>query len=93
MEFCETPTLESEGKDSIDEHGSFILEIPQEPCSLNASLESAMLCALGTYEDCNLLKVLCCKIFRRLVVDAFFYHKHCKFHGCIVALTLQLKLQ
>src|SRR5688572_18034356 len=27
MEFCEAPTLESEGKDSIDEHGSFILEI------------------------------------------------------------------
>jgi hypothetical protein len=93
MEFCETPTLESEGKDSIDEHGSFILEIPQEPCSLNASLESAMLCAPSTYEDYNHLKVLSCKRFRRLVVDVYVYHKHCKFHGCTMALTLQLKLQ
>jgi hypothetical protein len=32
MEFCEMPTLQSEGKDSIYEHDSFILEIPQEPC-------------------------------------------------------------
>jgi hypothetical protein len=28
-----------------------------------------------------------------LVVDAFVYHKHCKFHGCTVALALQLKFQ
>jgi hypothetical protein len=37
MEFCEVPTLQSKEKDSIDEHWSFILEIPQEPCSFNAS--------------------------------------------------------
>jgi hypothetical protein len=79
MEFCEAPTLESEGKDSIDEHGSFILEIPQEPCSFNASPESGMLCAPSTHEDYNHLKVPSCKIFRRLVVDAFVCHKHWKF--------------
>jgi hypothetical protein len=28
-----------------------------------------------------------------LVVDAYIYHKYCKFYGCTVALTLQLKLQ
>jgi hypothetical protein len=92
MEFCEAPILESEGKDSKDEHGSFILEIPQEQCSFNASPKSGTLCAPSTHEDCNHLKVLSCKIFRRLVVDAFVYHKHCKFHGCTVELTLQLKL-
>jgi hypothetical protein len=93
MEFCGVPTLESEGKGSINEHGSFILEISQEPCSFNASPESGMLCAPSTYKDYNYLMVLSCKKFRRLVVDAFVYRKHCKFRGCTMALTLQLKLQ
>jgi hypothetical protein len=88
MEFCEAPTLEFEGKNTIDEHGSFILELPQEPCSFNAPPETGMLSALSMHEDCNCLKVLSCKVFRRLVVDAFVDHKHCKFCGCVVALTL-----
>jgi len=91
-EFYEAMTLESKGKDSTDEHGSFILEIPQEPCSSNASPESGMLCAPSIDENYNYLKVLSCKMFRRLVVDSYVYHKHCKFRGCTVALILQLKL-
>jgi hypothetical protein len=93
MAFCEAPALESEGKESVDGHGSFILAIPQEPCSFNASPELGMLCAPSTHKNCNHLQVLSCKIFRRLVVDAFVYRKQCKFHGCTVALILQLKLQ
>nr|TKW21462.1 hypothetical protein SEVIR_4G199500v2 [Setaria viridis] len=93
MEFCEVPTLESEGKDSICEHRSFIIEIPQEPCLLDTSIESATLCAPSTHEDYNYLKVHSCKTFGRLVVYAYVYHKHCKFRGCTVVLTLQLKLQ
>uniref|UniRef100_K4AK06 Uncharacterized protein n=1 Tax=Setaria italica TaxID=4555 RepID=K4AK06_SETIT len=57
MEFCEATTLESEGKDSLDKHGSFILEIPQEPCMFNVSLESATLCVSSTRRDYNHLKV------------------------------------
>jgi hypothetical protein len=91
-EFCEAPTLESEGQDSIDEHGSFIRVMPQEPCSFNTSLELGTFCAPSMYEDYNLLKVLSWKIFRRLVLDAFIYHKHCKFCGCTVAITLQLMI-
>ena len=87
MEFDEAPTLESKEKDSLDEHGSFSLEIPQEPCSFNASSESGTLCTPSTHEDYNRLKVLSCKTFRRLVVDAYVYHKYCKFRGCSVALT------
>jgi hypothetical protein len=49
MEIFEVPTLEFIRKDSIDEHGSFILDIPYEPCSHNSSLESAMLSALTTH--------------------------------------------
>jgi len=92
MESDGAPTLESKQKDSLDEHGSFILEIPQEPCLLNASPESAMLCAPSIHEDYNCLKVLSCKTFRRPVVDAYVYRKHSKFHGCSVVLTLQLNL-
>jgi hypothetical protein len=60
MEYYEALTLESKGKDSIDELGSFILEISQEPCSFNASPESGTLCAPSTHQDCNHLKVLSC---------------------------------
>ena len=85
-------TLESKQKGSLDEHGSFILEVPQEPCSLNASPESGMLCAPSIREDYNCLKVLSCKTFRRPVVDAYVYRKHCRFRGCTATLTLQQKL-
>ena len=88
MEFDEAPTLESKVKDSLDKHGSFTPEIPQEPCSFNASPESGMLSASRTHEKSNHSKVFSCKIFRRVVVDAFVYRKHCKFRGCTVAITL-----
>jgi hypothetical protein len=67
MEFCKAPTLKSKEKDSINEHGSFILEIPQESCSFNTSSESAMLCAPSTHNhlEISLVKTL---NFRRLVV-------------------------
>jgi hypothetical protein len=74
--------------DSTNKHGSFILEISQEQCLFNASPELGTLSALSKHEDYNHLKALSCKIFRKLVVDAFVYHKHCKFCGCTVALTL-----
>ena len=92
MEFYEAPTLEYKEKDSLEEHGSFTLEIPQEPCAFNASPESSMLSASSTNKGYNHPKALSCKTFRRLVVDAYVYHKHCKFRGCSVVLTLQLKL-
>ena len=91
MEFDEAPTLESKENNSLDEHGSFILEIPQEPCSFNASPESGTLCAPSTHEDYNRLKVLSRRTYRRLVVDAYVYRKHCRFCECFASLTLQPK--
>ena len=85
MEFCEAPTLESDEKDSTDEHVTVIFEIP---CSFNATPESDMLSAPYTHEDYNHLMVLFCKTFRRLIVDVYVYRKHCRFRGCTVALTL-----
>jgi hypothetical protein len=92
MEIYETLTLESKGKDSTDEHGNFTHDIPTKPCSHLASPELAMLSALGILEYYNNLLVLSCKKPRRMVVDAYVYHKHCRFHLCFVALTLLLKL-
>ena len=42
MKFCEALTLESDEKDSTDEHGTVIFEIP---CSFNTTPESDMLSA------------------------------------------------
>jgi hypothetical protein len=47
--------------------------------------------AARSYEDSNLLLILVCKLFKRMVMDAFVYHKYCKSHFCTVALTLQLE--
>ena len=88
MKLCEAPTLESNEKGSTNEHGSFTFDIPHKPCSFNATPESGMLSAPCTHEDNNHLMVLFCKIFRRLVVDVYVYHKHCRFRGCTVALIL-----
>jgi hypothetical protein len=89
-ESSEALSLECEEKDSIDELGSFILETPP-PCSFSTPPESAACWTMNAFASCNLLKTLSSKTFRRMVVDAFVYHKHCKFRGCTIALTLQLK--
>jgi hypothetical protein len=43
------------------------------------------------YEDPNYLLILVLKLFRRMAIDAFVYHKYCKSHSCIMALILQPK--
>ena len=80
IEFCEAPTLESNEKDSTNEHGTVIFEIS---CSFNATPESGMLSAPSTHEDYNHLMVLFCKIFRRLVVDEFVYLNIADFVGAL----------
>ena len=88
-ESSEALSLECEEKDSIDEHGSFILETPP-PCSFSTPPESAACCTTNAFASYNLL-ALSSKMFRRMVVHTFVYHKHCKFRGCTITLTLQLK--
>ena len=78
MEFFEAPTLEYEEKDFVDKHGCFILESPS-PCSYNTLLESATFYSTNASEGYNHLKALSTKTLRRMVVDAYVYHKHCKF--------------
>jgi len=74
------------------EHSMSISSPAVPGLTFNTSLESGTHCAQSTHEDYNCLKVLSCKTFRRLVVDAYVYRKHCKFRGCSVVLTLQLNL-
>ena len=57
--------MESDEKDSTDEHGTIIFETT---CSFNATPKLGMLSALCTHEDYNYPIVLFCKIFRRLVM-------------------------
>ena len=89
-EFIESLSLECEESGSIDEHDSFILESPP-PCSFSIPPESATCCATNAFASCNLLIARSSNTFRRMVVDAFVYRKHCKFRGCAIILTLQLK--
>jgi hypothetical protein len=50
-----------------------------------------MLCATSTYEDYNHLDVLISKVFRRLVIDVFIYHKFSKSRGCTCGTNLAAK--
>jgi hypothetical protein len=90
MDIPKIKTLESERKNSTNEHESFFFE---ESFSHKESLESAPLCTTCSYGAHNHLLILVYKMFRSMVVDAFVYRKHCKFCGCTMAITLQLKLQ
>jgi hypothetical protein len=89
MESLEAPTMEFIGKGSTDKHGSFILDTS---CLHHDYLEPAKLNAPRTHEVYNHLLVLFCKLFIRLIVDVYVYHRHIKFCVCTMELTLQLKL-
>ena len=90
LDIPEPTTLESERKNSTNEQGNFSFG---EACSHKESPESSQLGATCSYGDHNHFFILVYKMFRRMVVNAFVYRKHLKFCGCIVVLTLQLKLQ
>jgi hypothetical protein len=70
MEICVAPIMECIVEDVIDKLGSYILDIPYEPCSHNPFLESAMPSAPSTHKGYNHLLVLYCKMVTRLIVDA-----------------------
>ena len=91
MDNLEAPTLELKKNDSTNEHEDSSFETPCISCSLLESPELITLSATRFYEDHNHLLVLVYKLFRRMVVDAYVYHKYCKSHGYVVVFTLQLE--
>ena len=90
-DISKTPTLETEENDSTIEHESFSSETPHVSCSRLESPEFIVLSAACCYEEDNHPSLLVSKLFRRMAVDVFVYHKHCKFHSSTVVLTLQLE--
>ena len=69
-------------KDFIDEHGSYFLTIPSNPCSYEKSPESICNSTI-TCQIYNPFLISVHKNFKRVVVDAFVYHKFCKFCGVL----------
>jgi hypothetical protein len=88
MEILERSTLESKKEDHVDEHGSYILEEPHDPCFHEKSPESIIPSTTCTYKSCNHPMLLFHQIFKRMDVDAFVYHKYSKSHsgfGIVIA--------
>jgi hypothetical protein len=81
-------TLESKTKNSTNKHETY--EFPQDSCPDKDSLEFISLRAMCSHQDPNHLNFPS-KMYRRVVVDAFVYHKHSRFRGSTMALTLQFK--
>ena len=62
-------------KDDINEHGSYTIIIYLEPCSYETSLGLSI---LYTFEISNPLTLPISRNFKRVVVDAYVYHKYCR---------------
>jgi hypothetical protein len=91
MDIPSAPTLQTKKEDPAVEHKDFSFESPPVSCSLLEPLEFVSLKTTCFHKNHNHISILVCKLFRRMVVDAFIYHKYCRSRGSIVVLTLQLK--
>ena len=78
MDILEVSTLDSQNR---LEHEGFTLEGSQIPCSHQKFPELSSPITNDLCETYNLLIFLVHANFERKVVDAFVYHKHCKFRG------------
>jgi hypothetical protein len=65
-------------EDDINERGNYSITISLKPCSFETSLNSIGLSNLTTFEISNPLILSSYKNFKRVVVDAYVYHKYCR---------------
>ena len=95
-----SPSPSLKNKPCPSSHQNIVLDGGRDSTLIlnNIFLESKNICAMDIlfsptcpYEDHNHLSILVLKLFKRMVVDAFIYHKYYKSRSCIVALTLQLE--
>ena len=77
VNILEGSTLESKKEDHVDEHQSYILEEPQDLCFREKSPES-IFPSTNTSESYTHPMLLFYQIIKRMVVDAFVYHKYSK---------------
>ena len=80
IDIHEETTLEPKKEDDINEHGRYFMNISSNPCSYEKSPKSIGLSNIATHEIFNSLVLLVHKIFERVVVDTFVYHKYCRSH-------------
>ena len=85
MDISKAPTRETK------EHESFAFENLHVSCLCLESPEFVVLSAACCDEEDNHPSLLVSKLFRRMVVDVFVYHKYYKSRSSTVVLTLQLE--
>ena len=78
LDIHEESPLELEREDYINEHGSYFINTSSNPSSYEKFSESIGLSNIATHEIFNPLILSVHKNFKRVVVDAFVYHKYCK---------------
>ena len=86
LDIHEESPLELEREDDINEHGSYFMSTPSNPCSHEKSPELIGLSNIATHEIFNPLILLVHKDFERVVEDAYVYHKYCR--SCCVNLEI-----
>ena len=92
LDIHEELTMELEKEDDINEHGSYFMNTSSILSSHEKSPESIGLSNIATHEIFNPLILLVHKIFERVVVDVFIYHKYCK-SRCVVGINLEIGTQ
>ena len=80
LDIHQESTLELEKEDDINKHGSYFMNTSSNPCSHEKSPKSIGLSNIATHEIFNSLLLPVHKDFKRVVVDAYVYHKYCKSH-------------
>ena len=90
MDMPKAPTMETE-KDSTIEHESFSFKTTHVSHSFLESLGFIVLSTTCFNGEDNYPSLLDCKLFKRMVVDIFVYHKYCRSRSCNAAPTLQLE--
>jgi hypothetical protein len=75
--------IQIEDKDDINEHGIYSITTSLIPCSYETSPNSIGLSILPTFEISNPLTLSIYKNFKRVVIDAYVYHKYCRSH-CVL---------
>ena len=70
--------LEVENDGDFNEQGSYFIIISSDPCSYEKSSDSLSLSNIAPREIFNPLMLPIPKVFERVVVDTYVYHKYCR---------------
>ena len=82
LNYHEKESAPPETKDFINEHGSYFQTIPSNP-RLYEKSPKLIYNSTITSKSYNPFLLPIHKILEKVVVDAFVYHKLCKFHGVV----------